>query len=149
MRWLVSVCVCVCVCACVHEIGYNQHITDRVATTLGMHASVQWCYVLLEVQVLPLSSSNGSYAPLLVLGASAAVVAGLITQLAPVLVNTGFTEFPVAVELVIFLADLIDTVGCCSFATRHDVLLSWPFTRRASRCELFIATLGFLDWAHF
>ena len=79
------------------------------------------------------SYPGGSHARFLVLCASAVGVAGLVTQFAPVLINACITELAVTIELIKFLADLIDAVGFCSFATRDGVLIHWPFARCANQ----------------
>lgn len=76
---------------------------------------------------------GSSHAYFLVLHKLAAGVARLVAQFAPVLIDAYINEFAVTIELVKFLADLIDAVGCCPFATQDGVLIHWLFARCADR----------------
>ena len=79
------------------------------------------------------SYTGSSHAHFLVLHASAAGVARLVAQFTPVLIDACITEFAVTIELVKFLADLIDAVWCCPFVTQDGVLIHQPFARCADR----------------
>lgn len=68
----------------------------------------------------------------LVLGASTARVARLVTHVTSMVIDACLAEFAVTDKLVKFLAKVVDALRCCSFA------------RRADGCEAPTATLGCL-----